>query len=94
MDCRLIEGTLDSTDALLTRVTDMSTFNTSESESKWLVSPIIDGRTGSLPLSDVKNGTSISIDTYVDQSVSRKPPKGHGNGKNNLVVVSFVAGVA
>ncbi|KAK7757740.1 hypothetical protein SLS62_000118 [Diatrype stigma] len=44
----------------------MSTYNSSESQSKWLVSPVVDGKTGSLSLDDVQNGTSFAIDTYMD----------------------------
>ena len=47
----------------------MSTYNTSEEHSEWIVSPVIDGRTGSMSLDDVANGTSIAIDTYVNDGV-------------------------
>ena len=48
----------------------MSTYNTSEDQSEWIVSPVIDGKTGSMSLDDVANGTSIAIDAYVNQGVS------------------------
>lgn len=51
-------------------VADMSTYNDSESQSEWLVSPVVDGKTGSLSLDDVQNGTSFAIDAYMDSAVS------------------------
>lgn len=51
----------------------MSTYNSSESQSKWLVSPVVDGKTGSLSLDDVQNGTSLAFDVYVTAGVSSNP---------------------
>jgi hypothetical protein len=50
----------------------MSAYNSSE--SKWSVSPVVDGNGGPYSLDDVKFGTSLSLDTYVYETVSFPSP--------------------
>ncbi|RYP36692.1 hypothetical protein DL768_010928 [Monosporascus sp. mg162] len=42
---------------------NMSAFNSTNSE--WLVSPVVDGETGSFTLDDVAEDTSFALDTYI-----------------------------